>query len=127
MAKVTNKWPQGSDVKDETEGFIVTAQDQSLLENAYKAQIVKDGSDWVCCVCCKYDETINHIVSGCPVLAKNDNIRHDRVGKNLPWKICTNYDIAVPVEWYKHEPKDETNRNNATILGELPYSSRQKD
>ena len=73
----TNQWLKSSGLKSETEGFIIAAQDQSLATRLYHASIIKDGTSPLCRMCNKYDETIDHIVSGCPELAKTENISTD--------------------------------------------------
>ena len=87
----TKQWLKSSGLKSETEGFIIAAQDQSLATRLYYASIIKDGSSPLCRMCNKYDETINHIVSGCPELAKTEYIhRHDKAASYIHWKVCHN-------------------------------------
>ena len=75
----TYKWLKSSSLKGETEGFIIAAQDQSLATNNYRNKIFKDGTNPKCRLCYDYDETIEHITSGCPVLAKRKYLeQHDK-------------------------------------------------
>ena len=75
----TNQWLRSTGLKAETEGLIIAAQDQSLPTKSYFARIVKDGSSPLCRICHKYEETVDHIISGCPELAKTDYLeRHDK-------------------------------------------------
>lgn len=53
------------------EGFIMTAKDQCLPADAYKAKINKVESNLTCCLCHKFDETFRHIVSVCLLVKKN--------------------------------------------------------
>jgi hypothetical protein len=49
-----------------------------IIINATK--ILNTESDSKCRLCQQFDETINHIISTCPILAKEQYIkRHDRV------------------------------------------------
>ena len=113
----THQWLRSSGLKAETEGFIVAAQDQSLFTRNYQANILKNGADPKCRICEEYNETIDHIVSGCPVLRKNEYIiRHDRVGQYLHWGICNYYNIETPINWYEHHPLPVTEGKNVTIL-----------
>ena len=74
-------------LKAETEGFIMAAQDQSLFSRKYQSKIVKNGADPKCHFCDQYDETIDHLVSGCPSLTPTEyNNRHDRVGQHLKFE-----------------------------------------
>ena len=44
-------------------------------------KILKAETDSTCRLCQKFDETVHHIISVCPILAKEQYIkRHDRVG-----------------------------------------------
>ena len=65
----THQWLRGSGLKSETEGFTLTAQDQSLFTRNYQANILRNGASDKCRFCDNYTETVDHLVSGCPVLA----------------------------------------------------------
>jgi hypothetical protein len=42
-----------------------------------------------CRLCKEYEETTDHLISGCPTLAKNEYIiRHDKVCTHLHYSIC---------------------------------------
>ena len=108
-------------MKGETEGFIVAAQDQSLATNNYRNKIIKDGTNPKCRLCHEYDETIEHIISGCPVLAKKEYLeRHDKALIYMHWKIFKHYDIAVPSRWYEHKPSTVTEGKDVIILWHMP-------
>ena len=66
----THKWLKSPGLKGETEGLIIAAQDQSLATRSYHNKIIKDGTDPKCKMCNEFEETIDHIVAGSPVLAK---------------------------------------------------------
>ena len=73
-------------------------------------------------MCYKYDETIDHIVSGCPELAKTEYIhRHDK-----HWKACHNYNIKTSEKCYDHEPETVTENEDATILWDMPIHTDRK-
>lgn len=63
----TNQWLRST-------GLIIAAQDQSLATRSYHARIIKDSTDPMCRICNIYEETIDHIVSGCSELAKTEYI-----------------------------------------------------
>ena len=116
----TNQWLHSSGLKAETEGFLIAAQDQSLATNLYKAKIIKDGTDPLCRICKKADESVDHLISACSVLAPKEYlIRHDRVGQYIHWKVCKFYQIPVSDNWYEHHPKEVTNRGHITIIWNL--------
>jgi hypothetical protein len=64
-------------------------------------------TDSECRLCHQFDETIDHIISACPILAKEQYIkRHDRVGAQLHFTICKETAIQLDTEhWYEHVPK----------------------
>ena len=117
----TNKWLKSIGLKAETEGLIIAAQDQSLATRSYHHRIMKDGTDPQCRICGKYEETINHIISGCPELAKTEYIhRHDKAASYLHWEICKEYKIKTAEKWYEHQPKTITENGEVTILWDMP-------
>ena len=85
----TWEWLHRSDLKRETEGLIVAAQDQALRTKWIKNQIDKDGTQPSCRLCHHRDETIDHVLSGCTKLAQQDyKARHDKVAAALHWNLC---------------------------------------
>ena len=73
-------WLSKGDLKAETESEIVAAQDQVLQTKYYVTKILNTESDSKCRLCQQFDEAIDHIISACPILAKEQYIkRYDRV------------------------------------------------
>jgi len=66
-------------------------------------------------LCQQFDEAINHIISACPVPAKEQYIqRHDRVCAQLQFTICK--EASVNLEpWYKNEPKLLETRHESKV------------
>ena len=65
------------------------------------------------------DETIDHIILECSILAKEQYMkRHDRLCAQLHFNICQ--ETGVPVDkkhWYEHVPKSvETNQGGKVTL-----------
>ena len=78
-------------------------------------------------MCNKYDETIDHIVSGCPELAKTEYIhRHDKAASYIYWKVCHNYNIKTSEKWYDHEPETVTENEDVSILWDMPIHTDRK-
>ena len=74
---------QNGDLKRETESLIVAGQNQSIRTNLAKTRIEKSQGDFLCRVCRKVDESVDHIASGCSKLAQKEYKRwHDILGKN---------------------------------------------
>ena len=63
-------WLSKGDLKAETEGEIMAAQDQVLQTKYYATKILSTETDSKCILCQQFDETIDHIISACPKLAK---------------------------------------------------------
>ena len=85
------EWLTRGELKKETEGMLMAAQEQALraryVQNKIDGQIAISP---MCRKCNKKSETINHIISECPALAQREyKGRHDTVTKALHWKICT--------------------------------------
>ena len=118
----THRWLKAAGLKPETEGFIITAQDQSLLTRWYQQNILKKPDvDPKCRLCGRFDETIDHLVSGCPELAKTEYIhRHNKAAAHMHWKIYREFGIEVKERWYEHEPETDTERASFTILWDMP-------
>jgi cell division protein FtsL len=60
------------DIKGETESTIVAAQDQAISTNSFKNKTLKKEIESKCRLCKQHEETIDHLTSGCPILAKNE-------------------------------------------------------
>ena len=83
---------RSSGLKAATEGFIMAAQDQSLWTRNFQANVIRNGTSPNCRLCDKFNKTIDHLISGCPTLAKTEYVnRHNRVGTYIHWKICKYY------------------------------------
>lgn len=77
-------------------------------------------------MCSQYEETVDHIVSGCEVLAKTEYIsRHDKAAAYLHWNICQDHDIEVIDKWYEHKPESVTHNKDSkiTIMWDMPVNT----
>ena len=91
-------------LKIETKGFTVATQDQNLFIKNFQANILHNGTDPGCRFCNIRTETINHFISGCTILAPDENTnRHNRVRQYMHWKICNHYDAETPDKWYEQK------------------------
>jgi len=116
-SKDTHQWLRSAGLKAETEGFIMAAQDQSLFTRNFQANVLHNGADPKCRFCDKSTETIDHLVSGCSILAPNEyKNRHDRVGQYIHWKVCKHYDIETTEKWYEHKPAPVVENKTVTLL-----------
>ena len=65
------RWLKSGDIKVETESTIMATQDQTISTNYFKKKILKVETESKCRLCKQHEETIGHLTSGCPILAKN--------------------------------------------------------
>jgi hypothetical protein len=60
-----------------------------------KNKILKEETDSKYRLCKQHEEIIDHITSGCPILAKNEYLmRHD--------KVCTHFHYSINMQSLKH-------------------------
>ena len=72
-------WLSRGDLRAETEGEIESSQAQALQTKCNATNILETETGSKCRVCQRCDETIYHITSACPILAKEQCIkRHDK-------------------------------------------------
>lgn len=105
--KLSNVWLQFGNLKGETESLLTAAQEQAINTRYHDYKIHKRLPDGKCRYCKDKDETIDHIMSACPVLAKEEYLhRHNNVCTQIHYNICENYGCDVEVDkWYKHKPR----------------------
>ena len=115
--ELSHKWLQSSGLKAETEGFV-------LATRYYQHKIIKKGTDPKCRLCNEFDESIEHIISGCPVLAKKEYLeRHDKALIYIHKNICRYYQIQVTSKWYEHKPSNVAEGKDVTILWDMPINT----
>jgi hypothetical protein len=97
----------------------VASQDQALQTKYHATKILHTETDSKCRLCQQFEETVDHIMSACPILAKEQYIkRHDRVCAQH-FNICKELGVKLDSElWYEHVPKSvETSQvGKVTIL-----------
>jgi hypothetical protein len=106
----TYRWLKFGDIKGETESLFVAAQDHAL------AQALKEETESKCELCMEYEETIDHLTSGCPVLENKYIIRHDKLCMHLHYSICREFGIKVPDISYPYVPKPVCEHEDITAL-----------
>ena len=98
----------------------MAAQNQVLETKYYATKILNTETDSKCRLCQQFDETIDHIISACPILAKEQYIKkHDRVCAQLHFNIRKKAGVKLDKKhWSEHVPKSvETSQGGkVTIL-----------
>lgn len=110
-------WLSAGELKKETEGLIMAAQDQALRTNAIKAKIDKTTADSKCRLCKEKEETVDHLISACSKIAQTDyKDRHNKVAAMIHWNLCKNYELPVKQNWWEHKPERVAEKDGTKIL-----------
>ena len=99
-------WPSKGVLKAEKESEIVATQDQALNTKYYATKILHTETDNKCRLCQQHDETIDHIISACPILTKEEYVkRHDKVSAQIHFNICKEKEVQLDKKhWYENVP-----------------------
>ena len=125
--QTTNLWLTAGDLKGETEGFLIAAQDQSLMTRNYQHNILNQNIDSLCRLCHNKTESIDHILTGCETLAPTEYLRrHNNAASYMHWVICKDHNVQVAEKWYQHEPAKITNKDHITIMWDCPIITDRK-
>ena len=113
----TWSWLHQQDLKKETEGLIIAAQDQALRTNYIKFRIDKTATSPMCRLCHNKSETIDHVLSGCPKLSQSEyKRRHDNVAAAIHWCMCRKYQIECKDKWYEHRADKVAENDDVKLL-----------
>ena len=75
-------------------------------------------------MCSQHEETVDHIVSGCELLAKTEYIsRHNKTAAYLHWSICKDRHIEITDKWYEPETAMHNKDNNVAIIWDMPVNT----
>jgi len=78
-------WEPRGELKGETESEVMAAQDQALRTKYHAIKILQTATD---SKCGHFDDTVEHIISARPILAKEQYIkRYNRAGAELHFNI----------------------------------------
>jgi hypothetical protein len=99
----------------------VTAEDQAISTNYFKRKILKEEIESKGRLCQQHEETVGHLTSGCPILAKNEHLmRHDKVCTHLCYSIYKALGIETTSSWnthtHTHMPKPVYEEGDVTVL-----------
>lgn len=102
----------------ETEGFISAIQDQVISTKSYKKRIIGENLENIKCRLCQTkEETLDHIIAGCTILAPKSYLdRHDRVGKIVHQKLReVHMGLAETVPYYQYDPPAVCENNEVRL------------
>ena len=123
----TNDWLTKSNLKPATEALITAAQDQALNTKWHNTNILGRSQDSLCRRCHKHQETVQHIIAGCPELAQTAYLnRHNQVASFLHWSICQRENLPCCTTWYEHLPEKITENEKIKILYDFTIYTDKK-
>ena len=106
VSSLSSHWLENSFLRFETESIICAAQEQALATNHIQAKIWKNGTVGKCRLCREQDETVNHIISGCKMLAATKYLyQHNLISTYLHWCLAKDMGVGVTPSWLMHRPK----------------------
>ena len=111
----TQQWLQRGELKKETEGMIMAAQDQALRTRYIQRAIDGTNISPKCRKCNQKDKTINHIANESPALVQNQYKRHDTMARAVHWNLCKKYQMPYSNKWYEHQPQPVTENENVKL------------
>ena len=119
--KISWNWLKNGDLKKETEGMLMAAQDQALRTRHIRKVIDKEDIDGKCRLCGERDETIAHIVSECKKLAQKyyKDWRHDKVAIIIHWQLCKKFGMEHAEKWYEHTAESVVENEDVKILWDM--------
>ena len=79
--------------------------------------MIKASEIFLCRVCRKVDQIIDHIVGGCSKLAQKEyKRRHDSLGKIVHWELSRKCNFEAGDKWYEHDPESVLENEDYKIL-----------
>ena len=66
-------------------------------------------------LCSQQEETIQHLLAGCPMLAPSRYLSH-HVALVLHWHLCSTFGLPIAVSWHSHEPLPVVENRQIKIL-----------
>jgi hypothetical protein len=89
----------------------------NVLQDGEESKSLMGNLQSRCRLCKEYEETIDQLISGCPILAKNEYvIRHDKVCTHLHYSICKTLGTETTENWYSHIPKSVCQHQDIAVL-----------
>jgi len=101
----------------QTEAQVVAAQDQALAVRAVQNRIYGLAVPLHCRVCGEVPEYIDHLLSGCTLLAATMYLqRHNRVEKIIHWGILKHFNFIVSHNYWDNVPATIVENNDMKVL-----------
>jgi hypothetical protein len=109
-------WLKTGDINGETER--VAAQDKAISTNYFKNKVLKEEIENKCRLSKRHEQTIGHLTSGCPILAKSEYLMgHDKVCAHLHYSICKVPGIEKTDKLYRRMCKGVHGEGDVSVVG----------
>ena len=109
----------GEFLYSESESTIFAIQDQIVRARVYEAKIMHmPVPTLMCCLCNSCEETIQHLIAGCSVLAPTSYLCHHYLVANvIHWHLCRSFGITMTANsWYSYQPLPVVENGRIKIL-----------
>lgn len=115
-------WTKKGNLYPETEGTMFAIQDQVILTKYYKKHIMKTTNDDICRICKDKQETIDHILSSCSILApKQYTERHNNVAKIIYQELGKLHELLEEHKpYYTYIPEKVVENEKYKLLWNWP-------
>ena len=121
-------WLKSSTLKRTTEATVCAIQENAITTKYIQKHIHKTSNDDQCRACKTLPETIYHIISACPVLARTKYIeRHDNICRYIHVLIAEKYDLLAEYpKWYQYDPEPLLENETIKILWNFPIQTDRR-
>ncbi|KAL4720156.1 hypothetical protein ACJJTC_018526 [Scirpophaga incertulas] len=121
------KWNKKQQISSNLESSIFAIQDNAVMTRQHQRDILKESVDGKCRLCACKDETVQHIISGCDILAGTHYVkRHNNLVQYVYWCLAKKHRIEVSSLWWKEKMiQPQVKENESTkILWEIARTHR---
>ncbi|CAH1393385.1 unnamed protein product [Nezara viridula] len=121
-AEASLTWLKSGSIFPETEGFLFAIQEQVIATKAYRKHICGEGIDDLCRLCKKAVESIQHVTSGCTILAGKEYLqRHNNAAKVVHQAMAQKMELVDKYcPYYKYHPEPINSMRNIKVFWDQP-------
>ena len=123
----SNKWLSAGVLFSETESFLIAIQDCAIPTRNNRRYVLQDMSvtDTMCRLCNRCTETIQHITSGCSMLAATAYTdRHNAVCKIVHQKLAVQLElIEESMPYYEYQPTNLLEHEDVKLYWDYPIQT----
>jgi hypothetical protein len=120
-------WLKTARFKKETEALIMAAQEGALRLNYIKHTVDHTTNSGKCRMCQQFYETVEHVVCGCPKLARFEYVvRHNRLGAVVHWALARQWGFQTHEKYYHHIPERVLENEACKILWDFSIRTDKK-